>query len=60
MTVDEFKSALRCLLNDAIRSGIDIDELLTAAEAELHPSFDEVPQSTFAMNPTIGDRHDMD
>ena len=40
MTVDEFRNALRMLLNDAIRGGLSPDDLSEAAEAELHPSLD--------------------
>ncbi len=37
MTADEFRNALRCLLNDAARSGLHVDDILSAAEEELHP-----------------------
>ena len=40
MTIDEFRNALRSLLNDAVRSGINIDDVLAAAEEELHPEPD--------------------
>lgn len=40
MNIDEFRNALRILLNDAVNSGIEIDQLLEAADAELHPAFD--------------------
>lgn len=40
MTIDEFRISLRCLLNDAVRAGLDIDDLLDAAEEEMHPEFD--------------------
>lgn len=36
MRIDEFRNALRILLNDARKSGLDVDELLTAAEMEFH------------------------
>lgn len=42
MTIDEFRNALRILLNDAIRSGLKIDDVLEAADRELHPDFDAV------------------
>jgi hypothetical protein len=40
MTTEEFRNALRKLLEDAVRSGIDIDKILTIADEELHPDFD--------------------
>lgn len=40
MTIDEFRNALRSLLNDAIRSGLDIDVIIEAAEEEIHPAFE--------------------
>lgn len=40
MTIEEFRNALRTLLNDAARAGLDIDAVLEAADAELHPEFE--------------------
>jgi len=40
MTLDEFRNALRQLLNDAIKSGLALDDVGTVAEEELHPTFD--------------------
>jgi uncharacterized protein (UPF0147 family) len=39
--VDEFRTALKALLNEAVRSGLDIDVLLEIANDELHPEFTE-------------------
>ena len=40
MTIDEFRNTFRSLLNDAIRGGLEIDAIMAAADAELHPEFD--------------------
>lgn len=40
MSLEEFRNALRTLLNDAIKGGIDIDDLLAVADEELHPGFE--------------------
>ena len=40
MNIEEFRNALRTLLNEAVRGGLDIDDLQEAADAELHPEFD--------------------
>jgi hypothetical protein len=39
MTIDEYRNALRILLNDAVRAGLDVDDLLTVSDEELHPEF---------------------
>lgn len=45
MSIDEFRNALRTLLNDAVRSGLDIDRILAVVDEESHPEFGEfVPQ----------------
>ena len=46
MTIGEFRNALRVLLNDAIRSGLNIDDLIKAAEKELHPIYFEDDEET--------------
>jgi hypothetical protein len=40
MNKDEFRNALRGLINDAVKSGLDIDVILIVADEELHPDFD--------------------
>jgi hypothetical protein len=40
MTIDEFKIALRALLNEAVASGHDVADVIEAAEEEIHPVFD--------------------
>ena len=40
MTIDEFRNALRTLLGDACKGGLSVDEILEAADGELHPAFD--------------------
>lgn len=40
VTLDEFRNALHQLLNDAIRGGLDVDDLLIVADEELHPVFE--------------------
>jgi phosphoribosylaminoimidazole carboxylase (NCAIR synthetase) len=42
MSIDEFRNALRTLLNDAVRAGLDVDNLLAVADEELHPAFDRL------------------
>lgn len=37
MTIDEFRNELRRLLDDAATGGLNVDDLLDAADAELHP-----------------------
>lgn len=44
MNIDEFRNALRGLLNDAAKSGLAIEDIIEAVEGELHPEFD----ATFA------------
>jgi hypothetical protein len=41
MTIGEFRNALRTLLNDAIRGGLHIDDILEAVDKEAHPEFDD-------------------
>jgi hypothetical protein len=40
MNIDEFRNALRGLLNDAVKGGLGIDDILSAVDAELHPACD--------------------
>lgn len=42
MTIDEFRNALKGLLNDAARSRLPIPELLRVADEELRPQMDEM------------------
>jgi len=41
MTIDEFRVALRMLLNEAVKSGLDVDDILEVTDDELHPEFAE-------------------
>lgn len=40
MTIDELRNAVRQLLNDAVRGGLEIDDVIEAIEQELHPEME--------------------